>query len=205
MHMRSLARIVSWTLMAVVVGPLLACGDLAHTNPVDPEASVSIALAGPTAVHSHAQQVDYTFTSVPEWHYAAPAWESSDPSVLTLAVANGRFVSRRDGDVIVRLHLGPHTAELHVTVSQIATGLRIRTCNGAPATIPAPGGTLALCALAHDSIGSPVEGRAMTFSSANTSVVEMQDSVAVGRASGQTYVRASLGDLHDSLLVTVGG
>lgn len=191
-------------MIAIAAGPLLGCGDLAHTNPVDPDGPLTISITGPTEIHSHGQQVTYTFTSVPEWHFGAPLWGSSSPSVLTLAVAGGTFVSRRDGDAIITLQLGPHVAELHVRVSQVASGVTVRTCDGGPARIPTINGALPLCAFVHDSAGASVAGQAVSLASDDQSIVELQDSVAIGRGAGATYVRASAGDWRDSLLVTVG-
>lgn len=203
MDIHSLARTISRALLAVAAGPLLGCGDLAHTNPVDPEGQLSITIVGPTEIHSLGQEVDYTFTSVPEWHYGAPNWVSSAPSVLALAVGGGRFVSRSDGDAVLTLHLGPHSAEIHVTVSQLATGVAVRTCDGGPAQILTLGGTLPLCAFVRDGVGSPIEGQAVSLTADDPSIIELSDTVAVGRGAGTTYVRASAGAWRDSLLVTV--
>lgn len=203
--MRSLVRITSRTLIVAAAGTLLGCGELAHTNPEDPESHFSVTVEGPTEIHSHGQIVTYTFTAVPEWHFTPPGWNSSPQSVLALAGADGRFVSGEDGEAVVEVQLEQHRAWLHVKVVQIPTSISVNTCDGTPATIPSPGGTLPLCAVVSDSIGSPVMGRTVTFTSADTTIVATQDTVAVGRGAGRTYVRASLGALTDSLLVTVGG
>jgi hypothetical protein len=204
MDMRSFARAVSRTLLAIAAGTLLSSCDLAHTNPVDPDSRVTMTILGPTEIHSHSQPIDYTFTSVPAWHFAAPQWESSAPSVLAVVTTGGRFVSGQDSVAVITLHLGPHSTELRVTVSQVASGVTVRTCDGRPAQIAAIGGTLPLCAFVHDSVGSPVAGQGLSLASDDASVVELEDTIAIARRAGATHIHASAGEWRDSLLVTVG-
>jgi hypothetical protein len=204
MQIRSLGTIALLSLIAIAAPPLLGCGDLAHTNPVDPESSMTITIDGPTEIHSIGQQVDYTYSSTPEWTFGAAVWSSSAPAVLALAAGGGRMVSTGNGDAMVTLSLGPHTAEVHVTVAQVAAGVTVRACTGQPARIPFVGGKLPLCAFVHDSLGSRVAGEEVSLSSDDSSIVELQDTTAVARATGETFVRASSGSWRDSLLVQVG-
>jgi hypothetical protein len=56
----------------------------------------------------------------------------------------------------------------------------------------------------HDSVGSGVVAQAVSLASDDPSTVDCEDTVATARRAGATYVRASAGELRDSLLVTVG-
>lgn len=201
---RTPGRIVLRSLLAIVALPLLACGELPHTNPVDPESTMTIAIHGPTEIHSIGQEADYTFSSTPEWSFGAPAWRSSAPAVIALAAAGGRMISTGNGEAVITLGLGPHTAELQVTVAQVAAGVTVRTCNGQPARVPYVGGELPICAFVRDSIGSRMASEAVNLSSDDSSIVDLQDTLAVARATGATFVRASSGSWRDSLLVEVG-
>lgn len=204
MVLRSRVAISRLTVFALLAGALVACGELAHSNPVDPEAEVTIDISGPLEIHSVGERVTYTFTSVPEWTYSAPRWETSDPNVMALDAAGGLFVSKGNGDALVTVHLGPHTATaIPVRVSQIATGVTVRTCDGSAPFIEWVGASIPICASERDSIGSPVEGKELSATSDDSTIVAMSFGRAVGRSCGSTYLRAAEGSFRDSLLVKV--
>lgn len=191
-------------LFVLLAGSLIACGELAHTNPVDPDAEVAISISGPLEIHSLGQQVEYTFTSVPAWTYSAPRWESSAPGVLALDAAGGRFVSKSNGDAMVTVHLGPHTATaISVRVLQTAAGVTVRTCDGSDPFIERVGLSIPICAGVRDSIGSLIEGKELSATPGDTAVVVMSSGRALGRSCGSTYLRAGEGSWRDSLLVKV--
>lgn len=204
MELRPHTTILRLVVFGFLAGSLFACGELAHTNPVDPETEITIGISGPLEIHSVGQLVSYTFTSVPEWTYSAPRWESSDPGVLALDAAGGVFVSKGSGDALVTVRLGPHTATaIPVRVLQVATRLRVLTCDGKPADIGWPGQQIGICAYLHDSLDAPILDRRVSLASDDTSIVAVHDGIAVGRSCGTSYVRADTASWRDSLLVRV--
>ena len=204
MSLRPHVAIPRLVVSGILASSLFACGELAHTNPVDPEAEVTIGISGPLEIHSVGQLVSYTFTSVPEWTYSAPQWESSDPEVLALDAAGGLFLSKGSGDALVTVRLGPHTATaLPVRVVQVAARLRVLTCDGKPADIGSTGLQIRICAFLHDSLDAPILDKPVSLVSDDTSIVAVHDGIAVGRSCGSTYVRADTASWRDSLLVRV--
>jgi hypothetical protein len=191
--------------VGVLAIALAACGELAHSNPVDPEGVVVIDLTGPTEIHSLGQEVKFSFTSVPEWTFSAPRWESSAPDVLALAAAGGIFVSQKNGDALVTVHLGPHTANpIPVRVLQIAAGVAVRTCDGSSTVMQRVGSEIPICAFIRDSAGSQVAGTPqVSVESTDTTIVGLLEGRAIGRSCGSAYIRADTAAWEDSLLVQV--
>jgi hypothetical protein len=190
--------------LAIVATLFVACGDLEHTNPVDPETPISILVQGPPEVHSLGQEVHFTFTSTPEWTFSAPDWRSSDSGVLGLAAAGGIFVSKRDGVAMVTVQLGPHISDpVPVQVVQVAAGVKIRTCDGRAAYMSGAGYSIPVCAFVHDSIGSAVAGRSVDVASNDTAIVVMSQGAAIGVSCGSTFLVASSGPWSDTLRVQV--
>jgi hypothetical protein len=205
MELLTRTRVAPLTVLGLLAISLAACGELAHSNPVDPEGKVIIDVAGPTEIHSLGQEVKFTYTSVPEWTFSAPRWESSAPDVLGLATAGGIFVSRSNGDALVTVRLGPHTADpIPVRVIQIAAGVTVRTCDGSPASMRSIGIAIPICAFIRDSIGSQVSGTPqVSVASTDTAVVALSAGSAIGRNCGSAYIRADTASWKDSLLVQV--
>jgi hypothetical protein len=191
-------------MLAMAAGTLLGCGDLAHTNPLDPESHPVITITGPTEIHSLGQQVTYSFTSVPEWRSKIPiSWASSDGAVLYSIHGDERFMTLGNGTAEVQVTLGPHTGTLSVTVSQIATDVIVKSCDGRPAEITVLEHAYPLCAYVRDSVGSRVASQSVTLTSDDPATVEVRDTTAIAHRNGAVYVRATAGAWRDSLLVTV--
>jgi hypothetical protein len=189
---------VSVALAAAVV----ACGDLARTNPLDPAFQISVTVSGPTTINSLGATVTYDAVTEPAWDSRAAEWTSSNPAVLRHDGSN-RFTSIRAGTSTVIVRLGPHEARMDVTVTQLPAFVEVGTCTGAAAAFTALQQRMDLCSTVRDSSGTVFPQQGVTYASSDQSVLQIENGRAVAQANGSAWVIATFGTLRDSLLFTV--
>jgi hypothetical protein len=105
---------------AALVVATAHCGEYAHTNPMEPDAKVSITIIGPDGLNSRHELVVYAYTSDPVVPVGVSRWASDNPSALEfigdMPNGSGMFRTIGHGSTVVRVSLGTHTQSKRVVV-----------------------------------------------------------------------------------------
>jgi hypothetical protein len=106
---------------ALMIG-FAACGDYAHTNPYEPNASVVITIDGPAVITSRQALVFYSYHAEPAFPSGAkPGWGSEAPSILeplgTATDGRGEFRAVSNGTATLAVVLGSHVQKRQIVVS----------------------------------------------------------------------------------------
>jgi uncharacterized protein YjdB len=130
---------------------------------------------------------------------ALAGWSSLDPGVATVD-AWGGVTAVHDGQALIRVAAGVNADTARITVDQVA-GLIVFQPS---AMSLGAGDTLAILPAVFDSLGSPMTGAVLTWSSADTSIARLLGpGLILCRRAGTTTVRASGGTATGSLALTV--
>lgn len=206
-HLSAVSRAVScvprWALLLAAVSAT-GCGD-----PTEPElpASPVIRLSPTVLVFSYLGEettVDVTVVEVDGAPFteAVPELLSTDPDVVTVDSA-GTVRAIDNGTAHVVAALPDARDSLQVTVRQIPTLLAI---TGAPDSVSLGrlGSSLQIEVTATDAGGSTVPGIAPGYASSDSLVVSIDSTGTIlARSLGTAIVRATFGELADSVVVHV--
>ena len=130
---------------------------------------------------------------------ALAGWSSLDPAVASVD-AWGVVTALHDGQALIRVAAGLNADTARITVGQVASRIVFQ-----PAAMSlGAGDTLAILPAVFDSLGSPMTGAVLAWSSADTSIARLlAPGLILCRRAGATTVRASLGTATGSLAITV--
>ena len=134
----------------------------------------------------------------------APQWSVSNPAKGSVSAA-GLFRALDTGTVTLRVAVEGRSAQLELRVQPVPVG-RVQI-----QPLPAPfafyaGDTVALVAVARDSAGAVLDGRAVAWASRDPNVVTvLADGRAIAMSVGSTWVIATAEGQSDSLRLTVFG
>ncbi|HXY30211.1 MAG TPA: hypothetical protein VEI06_05840 [Gemmatimonadaceae bacterium] len=180
---------------------VVGCGDLPHSNPVDPDAPTVITIAGPSEIHSLNEAARYTATFTPAGRAQFITWATSNPAVLAF-VAEGAFVTHGVGKATITATLGTHSATYDVTVRQVPASHSFAVCAPDSTVFTAFHEPKALCAVALDSLGSALALRPV-FTSSDSTTVTLKDSVATSLRDGSVTVHVQWLGAQDSIRLRV--
>jgi hypothetical protein len=173
------------SLIPVLLGlSVLACTDLAHTNPYDPLTPVQIEIVGPDSTHSYRQEVTYAARFTPAWPDAPMVWTSS--SRFLQSFGDGRFLvgdrSATPRAVTITVTAGPHTQTRTVFVRQKPARVRM-ACGD---TITAIDDTAPVCHALYDSAGFVLDVNAATAQAMVPASYEVRDQSVLALETGTT-------------------
>jgi hypothetical protein len=196
----------------------LACVDLAHTNPYDPETPFDVQVSGPDSAFSFQQIIPFSFTSDPEW--SGPVqWKTSNDKLLH-SFGDGRFAvvgfaAPPNDTASVVVLLGTHTATHRVVVTQKVAGFSFACpVRDAPCQFPRGAGNAVVNFEGHDANGFRMVGPySVQVASTQPGVLRIDQFVAAPAGTysvavspltvGTCYFIAISGGKRDSVFVTV--
>lgn len=139
---------------------------------------------------------------------AAPGlvWSSSNPSVVSVD-GSGRVTAEAEGQATVQALAvaDSATASAAITVRQVPKSVSVTP---GVDTVTAPGDTVAFRASATDSLGKPIVGHVLSWSSSDTAVATVNETgTATVHGAGSTMVTAAMDGVagHASLVADLRG
>ena len=167
----------------------------AHTiiiNPVDPTLT---ALGEPLQLKAAVN--DRENQSIPD---ASVSWSSNNPSVASVN-ANGLVTARGNGTAIITAKSGGASQPVNITVAQASAEINI---NLAAATLTAIGESLQLSAAVRDAENQSIPNAPISWSSSNTSVVNVSPrGLVTARGNGTVTITAKSGAKSSTAEITV--
>lgn len=198
--------------LAIAACAALACGDLPHANPYDPDSPMRVSVTGPDSSRSIGDTLEFKLTTRPVWTGKPPVWsELGAPNSYGAApgnlvsLGNGRFLVHYASPVPlldrISVVVGGHVVSRSVWLAQDIVAVRFPGY--------APGDTIH-----EDVLTGTIEGAysmdargntglPATVVSRDSSVVAVVKAGLVPRGLGSTWLVATFGSFVDSNVVKV--
>jgi uncharacterized protein YjdB len=161
-----------------------------------PSASVNV---GSSALKFTATAQDSSGKPLSDW---IVAWSSSDSSIATVS-STGAVTAYKPGSTTITASAGGKQAKATLTTNPAIVASVVIAVNASTIQI---GQTTQAAAMAYDSTGNQITGRAVTWSSAKPSVATVSSlGVITGVDTGTTKISAIVDGVSGSTTETVGG
>jgi hypothetical protein len=191
----ALATVCSFLFSSGFIGRHMAAGLRASWIAVNPVADTSDALGD--TIHLAATITDKNGAVILG---AQPAWTSENPSIAKVE-GDGTVIVKAPGLATIIAAVDGHTARTRIVVRQRVTA--VRPAKDSTVSVP-EGEQRAMSILAFDSRGHIVRGRAVAWTSDDTTIAVVDSAGAVtGRNLGRTLVHAAVDGLTATQSISV--